>query len=69
MQETLSAPTRELLTWVATRPRTYRETIEAWRTHCPRLSIWDDAVIEALVCVNAGMVELTPRGQALLDEN
>jgi hypothetical protein len=41
--------------------------MEAWRTHCPRLSIWDDAVIAGLVRVAGGRVLLTARGQGLLD--
>jgi hypothetical protein len=41
--------------------------MEAWRTHCPRLSVWDDAVIDGLVRVAGRNVLLTPHGQALLD--
>jgi hypothetical protein len=63
----VTAPTRELLEWVASRPRTYSETMEAWRTHCPRLSVWDDAVIAGLVRVAGGRVLLTARGHGLLD--
>ena len=37
---TTNALTPQLLAWVAARPRTYRETMEAWRTTCPRLTIW-----------------------------
>jgi hypothetical protein len=64
-----SAPTRQLLEWIASRPRTYAETMEAWRTHCPRLAVWDDAVIDGLVRVAAGKVHLTARGLAVLDRN
>jgi hypothetical protein len=34
----------DLLSWLAAEPRTYAETMEAWRTSCPRLTIWEDAV-------------------------
>ncbi|MGD0678897.1 MAG: hypothetical protein ABSC94_26125 [Polyangiaceae bacterium] len=34
----------ELLVWVAARPRTYQETTEAWRTSCPRMPVWEDAL-------------------------
>ncbi len=34
----------DLLRWLAAEPRTYAETMEAWRTSCPRLTIWEDAV-------------------------
>ena len=30
----------DLLEWVAARPRTYTEVMDAWRTSCPRLTIW-----------------------------
>jgi hypothetical protein len=34
----------DLLEWLAIRPRPYREAMEVWRTSCPRLTIWEDAV-------------------------
>jgi hypothetical protein len=60
------ALTHDLLAWIAKEPRTYRETIEAWRTSCPRLSIWEDAVGEGLIQIRAGNVALTPRGGLIL---
>ena len=48
------APTLELLDWVSTRPRTYSETMEAWRSSCPRLTIWEDALADGLVRVESG---------------
>ena len=64
--------TLQLLEWVAARERTYAEAIEAWRSNCPRLSVWDDARINGLIRTNresgcAPVVELTPAGRALLD--
>lgn len=50
----LEAPTPlvlQLLEWVAARPRTYRDTMEAWRTSCPRLPVWEDALANGLVTV------------------
>ena len=61
--------TIELLSWISARPRTYEETMEAWRSNCPRHSVWEDASIEGLVDVDRGRVTLTPAGQALLDQN
>ena len=58
--------TRDLLAWIAATPRTYRETMEVWRTSCPRLAIWEDAVGDGLVRVRAGRVEVTSAGEALL---
>jgi hypothetical protein len=65
----MSSSTLELLAWISSRPRTYSEAIEAWRTSCPRLSTWDDALIDGLVCVDRGRVSLTERGEALFNDN
>jgi hypothetical protein len=34
----------DLLEWLAMSPRPYAEVMDAWRTSCPRLTIWEDAV-------------------------
>jgi hypothetical protein len=69
-----SALMAELLAWVAARPRTYGETMEAWRTSCPRMPVWEDAIDGGLIQVlhgdgvgmNESAVRLTPLGQAVL---
>jgi hypothetical protein len=33
----------DLLEWIGPDPRPYGEVIEAWRTSCPRLPVWEDA--------------------------
>jgi len=58
--------TLELLTWIAARPRSYPETLEVWRSSCPRLTIWEDAVAERLVRIADGRVTLSERGHAAL---
>ena len=63
---TVAAPTLQLLEWVAERPRGYRETIEVWRSSCPRLTVWEDALADGLVRVHRGQVALTPEGEASL---
>ena len=49
----MTDPTRtlvlDLVEWVAARPRTYAEVMEAWRTSCPRLTVWEDALDRGLV--------------------
>jgi len=68
----LDALTLELLAWLSARPRTHAETMEAWRTSCPRHSVWEDALLDGLVelrtgeTTNSSIVSLTPRGQDLL---
>lgn len=34
----------DLVEWVAARPRPYAEVMTAWQSHCPRLTIWEDAL-------------------------
>ena len=57
---------RELLVWVGDRPRSYDDTIEAWRSNCPRHPVLDDAFTDGLVRVDSGAVFLTDRGRRLL---
>jgi hypothetical protein len=46
--------------------------MEAWRTSCPRFSVWEDASIEGYVALNDAAGELhvvlTPRGAAVVDD-
>ena len=66
---------QQFLAWVVARPRTYRETMDAWRTSCPRLSVWEDATADGLVALGACdgaqadcPVVLTALGAALLGD-
>ena len=60
----------DLLEWVTKRDRIYEEVMEAWRTSCPRLPVWEEANDRGLVVrenVNGGcMVRITPSGRDLL---
>ena len=66
---------RDFLTWVAGGPRAYTEAMEAWRSSCPRFTIWEDALGDGLISLERGdhgtpnrmVVALTPRGRAALD--
>lgn len=63
------ALTRQLLEWIAERPRTYAEVLDVWRTSCPRLSIWEDACIDGLIeCdTDSGKIlRVSRKGQKLL---
>ena len=44
MTETTDALVLDLVEWIGREPRLYSEVIETWRTSCPRLTIWEDAV-------------------------
>ena len=71
LEEASAYLTIQFLEWLSERPRTYGETMDAWRTSCPRLSIWEDALAAGLVRLGHGafrqrQVTLTARGRALL---
>ena len=65
----------ELLEWLTARPRTYGETMEAWRTSCPRMPVWEDARDSGLIQVvrsdgggiNGSAVRLTALCRAVLE--
>jgi hypothetical protein len=66
MAEPVSLIMRQFLAWVAERPRRREEVREAWRS-CPRISVWEDAVIDGLVAPDVGgTIVLTARGWAAL---
>src|SRR5215469_11580736 len=43
MSETVQSLLCDMLTWLAREPRPYSEVMDAWRTSCPRLPVWEDA--------------------------
>lgn len=60
----------DFLRWLEPHPRPYAEAIDAWRTSCPRLTVWEDALDQGLVRRAAGadgpVVALTPLGREVL---
>jgi hypothetical protein len=69
-----AALTLQFLDFVAA-GRTYGEAMEAWRSTCPRMPIWEDAVRDGLVRIENGgamtssRIVLTLRGKARLGRN
>ena len=64
----------DLLEWVAREPRSYLDVMDAWRTSCPRLPVWEDASDRGLVRRERteggiAMVRITAEGLALLAAN
>ena len=41
--ETVDALVLDLLEWIGPAPRPYDEVLDAWRTSCPRLPVWEEA--------------------------
>jgi hypothetical protein len=70
----VTASMLQFLQWVAGRERSYDETMDAWRTSCPRLSIWEDASIGGLVRLERSdasgdtIVVLTAQGHLLVGD-
>jgi len=61
----------DLVEWIAREPRLYAEVIETWRTSCPRLTIWEDAVDRGYIVrearAGAGVrVAITASGEKFL---
>lgn len=64
----------DLVEWVAREPRTYAEVMDAWRTSCPRLTVWEDAQERGFLMRGPGgnrtaEVIVTPVGHAFLRAN
>ena len=74
MTETTDALVLDLVEWIGREPRLYSEVIETWRTSCPRLTIWEDAVDRGYVTRRpvAGQgvhVAITAAGEKFLREH
>jgi hypothetical protein len=64
----------DLLEWIAREPRSYADVIEAWRTSCPRLTVWEDAVDRGFAAREHGrgrdvLIRLTAAGQDFLRDH
>jgi hypothetical protein len=72
MTDTVDALILDLLEYVAGAERNYDDVIEAWRTSCPRLPIWEEANERGLITrtrLNGhAVVRITTAGTALLEQ-
>jgi hypothetical protein len=64
----------DLLEWVAKETRGYAEIMEAWRTSCPRLPIWEEAIDRGFLqrtTINgrSANIVLTEAGRRFLRDN
>jgi hypothetical protein len=64
----------DFLEWIGAGPRPYAGVMEAWRTSCPRLTVWEDAIDRGFVVRAAAngagrMIELTEAGCDFLRVN
>jgi hypothetical protein len=72
MTDTVENLIVDLLEWVGRKERTYQETIDAWRTSCPKLPVWEDAndrgLLETISDNGRSLIRLTPAGFALVQQ-
>ena len=71
MSEELDPLVLDLVEWVARERRTYKEVLDVWRTSCPRLTVWEDAIDRGFLTRkfapgHEAMVEVTSAGQDFL---
>ena len=74
MADTLEPLILDLVEWVAKEPRSPADVLDAWRTSCPRLPVWEEAVerglvAQSVVAEHGAVVSATGSGLAWLREN
>ena len=72
MPDPVEALIVDLLEWIGPDARPYAEVMDAWRTSCPRLPVWEEANARGYVSrehspQTGALVRLTPLGLDLLE--
>jgi D-3-phosphoglycerate dehydrogenase len=63
----------DLLRWLANSQKSYEEVMEAWRTSCPKLPVWEDANDRGFISIEIDppegrrVVKITTAGIAFLE--
>jgi hypothetical protein len=73
MPDTMESLILDLLEWIGPGSRPYPEVLDAWRTSCPRLSVWEDANDRGLVSCrhevgDGRLVSVSAAGREYLQE-
>jgi hypothetical protein len=62
----------DFLEWLVTRKRTYEDAMNAWRTSCPKLQVWEEAIDRGLVERGmengSSLVRVSPQGAKFLQQ-
>ena len=63
----------DLLEWIGPRGRPYAEVMDAWRTSCPRLPVWEEAnsrgyIVHEQVAGTGSLISISASGLALLNQ-
>ena len=74
MSDPVDALLIDLVSWIAREDRDYSDVMDAWRTSCPRLPVWEEANARGLVTRRfehgrGPIVSVTVAGQAFLAAN
>jgi len=63
----------DLLEWLAVRDRSYEEVMDAWRTSCPKLPVWEDAndrgLLMSVAVGGSAVIRPTAMGLVLLGKH
>ena len=74
MSDPVDALVIDLLEWIGPRPKPYAEVIDAWRTSCPRLPVWEEAnargyIIHEHVAGSGTLISVSPVGLYILNRH
>src|SRR5437879_3750194 len=69
--DTLDPLVLDFVEWVAGVQRSYADVLDAWKTSCPRLTVWEEAsergfVMRLYVPQHGVFIGVTPAGRAFL---
>ncbi|MEZ5853614.1 MAG: hypothetical protein R3D67_02290 [Hyphomicrobiaceae bacterium] len=73
MQTVIEPLVRDLVQWCANEPKSYVDVLDVWRTSCPRLMVWEEAVARGLVHTRQNdngpglVVDVTPLGRSFIE--
>ncbi len=73
MPDPVDALVIDLLEWIGPGARPYSEVIDAWRTSCPRLPVWEEAnargyIVQAHRAGAGALISVSPAGRELLNQ-
>jgi hypothetical protein len=73
MPDTVDSLILDLLEWIGPEPRPYSDVLDAWRTSCPSLPVWEDASARGFIARRSApgggaLVAVTSLGAAHLRE-
>jgi hypothetical protein len=73
MSDPVAALVLDLLEWIGPEARPYPEVMDAWRTSCPRLPVWEEATARGFLTRGhregvGAVVSVSPAGLAHLAE-